>query len=246
MIAVRGLGKRYGAVEVLREVNLEIRPGEVAAVVGPSGAGKSTLLRCLNGLERFDRGEVAIGDLRLTPATHPRRDASLLRAVRLRLGFVFQQFHLFPHLTVLENVIEAPIHVLGLRRDEAVARARGLLERVGLGRKLGAFPRHLSGGEQQRVAIARALAMQPQAILFDEPTSALDPGTASEVLEVIGDLAAAGQTMVLVTHALRFARRAAHTVHVFCSGTVVESGRPEDVLETPRHPETQRFLERAR
>jgi ABC-type polar amino acid transport system ATPase subunit len=242
MIAVRELRKRFGNQEILGGISLDVRRGEVAAVMGPSGGGKSTLLRCLNGLEPFDAGAVAIGDLELRPGMHPRRDARLLQAVRRHLGFVFQQFNLFPHRTVLENLIEAPIHVLGLARDEAVARARRLLERVGLPEKEDAYPRHLSGGQQQRVAIARALAMEPEAMLFDEPTSALDPAMANEVLTVIADLARGGQTMVVVTHSTAFALGAATTVHVLAAGRTVESGPAERVLNDPHHDLTRRFL----
>jgi ABC-type polar amino acid transport system ATPase subunit len=242
MIAVRDLSKRFADHDVLDGISLEVRRGEVAAVMGPSGGGKSTLLRCLNGLEAFDAGTVRIDELELGAGIHPRRDARLLQTVRRRLGFVFQQFNLFPHRTVVENVIEAPIHVLGLARDEAVARARRLLERVGLPEKDDAYPRHLSGGQQQRVAIARALAMEPEAMLFDEPTSALDPAMANEVLAVIADLARAGQTMLVVTHSTSFALGAATTVHVLAAGRNVESGPPERVLKDPQHALTRRFL----
>ncbi len=245
MILVRDLVKRHGSQEILKGLSLEVKRGEVAVVIGPSGGGKSTFLRCLNGLETIDGGEVRIGDDLLTPATSPRRDAALLQKVRRRVGFVFQQFNLFPHLTALENVSEAPIHVLGLRRDEAEARSRSLLERVGLGDKLGHLPRQLSGGQQQRVAIARALAMEPEAILFDEPTSALDPVMTGEVLSVISDLASAGQTMIVVTHAMGFARSAASTVHVFADGQDVECGPPGSVLAEPQHPVTKAFLQEA-
>jgi len=242
VIEVRDLVKRHGRLDVLKGVTLSVRKGEVAAVIGPSGGGKSTFLRCLNGLEGFEGGEVRIGDQVLTPATHPRRDAGLLQKVRRRVGFVFQQFNLFPHLTALENVTEAPIQVLGKSRDEAEARGAALLQRVGLGEKLAHLPRQLSGGQQQRVAIARALAMEPEAILFDEPTSALDPVMTGEVLSVIADLAQGGQTMVVVTHAMGFARGVATTVHVFADGRDVEFGPPDQVLTDPRHAVTKSFL----
>jgi ABC-type polar amino acid transport system ATPase subunit len=242
VIRVRDLHKRYGALEVLKGISLDVPKGEVAVVMGPSGGGKSTFLRCLNGLERFDAGEVAVDGLSLGPATDPRRDARLLQQVRRRVGFVFQQFHLFPHLTALENVIEAPVHVLRRPRDEATERARALLDRVGLADKADELPRRLSGGQQQRVAIARALAMEPEAILFDEPTSALDPVMTAEVLAVIADLARAGQTMVVVTHAVAFARRAASVVHVFADGRCVESGAPGEVLDAPRSPAARALL----
>jgi polar amino acid transport system ATP-binding protein len=239
MIEVRDLAKRYGAVEVLRGVSLAIAGGEVAAIIGPSGGGKSTFLRCLNGLETFDRGSVSVDGLSFDADTCGPARARVLRQVRRRLGMVFQSFNLFPHQTVLQNVMEAPVHVLGLAPDQAEARARRLLDRVGLIDRLGALPRELSGGQQQRVAIARALAMEPQAILFDEPTSALDPRMTGEVLAVMTDLARDGLTMVVVTHAMRFARQVAHTVHVFSEGRVIDSGSPAQIFEdadedTPR------------
>ena len=245
MIRVEGLVKRHGSSDVLRGLRMAVTKGEVAAVIGPSGGGKSTFLRCLNGLERFQEGIIRIGEHTLTPATHPGRDAALLQAVRLRLGFVFQQFNLFPHMSVLENVIEAPIQVRRLDREQAIAKARELLERVGLSDKLAARPRELSGGQQQRVAIARALAMEPDALLFDEPTSALDPVMAGEILDVITDLARRHQTMIVVTHQMSFARKVADTVHVFSGGVAVESGPPATVLTSPRSEVTRAFLERA-
>ncbi len=231
MIRVNDLVKRHGPLDVLRGITLEVARGEVAAIVGPSGGGKSTFLRCLNGLERFQGGVVSVDGTRLEPSMSEFARDEALRSVRRSVGMVFQAFHLFPHRTALENVTEGPIHVLKLPRDEAEARARRLLDRVGLGDRLDAMPRQLSGGQQQRVAIARALAMEPRALLFDEPTSALDPKMAGEVLRVMADLARDGQTMIVVTHALEFARRAAHTVHVFEGGRVVASGPPAQVLE---------------
>jgi ABC-type polar amino acid transport system ATPase subunit len=236
MIAVREVSKRWGSLPVLDRVSLTVSPGEVAAIVGPSGSGKSTLLRCINGLEGFDSGEVEVGACRLTPRLDARREARLLQNVRRRVGFVFQQFNLFPHLSVLGNVVEAPIHVLGLNREEAVARARRLLERVGLRHKLDAWPRQLSGGEQQRAAIARALAMEPEVMLFDEPTSALDPAMAGEVMAVILDLARSGQTMLVVTHATEFALSLAKVAYSLCAGRIVESGPPATVLGKYREP----------
>jgi len=231
MIEVHGLVKRHGPLEVLRGVSLGVARGEVAAIVGPSGGGKSTFLRCLNGLDRFQGGSVTIDGLRLDATLTDGAREAALRGVRRRVGMVFQAFHLFPHRTALANVTEAPIHVLRLPRAEAEARARSLLDRVGLGDKLAALPAQLSGGQQQRVAIARALAMGPRVLLFDEPTSALDPAMAGEVLAVMADLARDGQTMIVVTHDLAFARRAAHTVHVFADGRVAASGPPAEVLD---------------
>ncbi len=246
MIQVRGLVKDHGSLRVLDGIDLDIARGEVAAILGPSGGGKSTFLRCLNGLERFGEGTVTIGENRLVagcPETV--RDGTLAR-VRREVGMVFQGFHLFPHRTVLQNVTEAPRCVLGLDRDRAEARARSLLERVGMLEKAGCRPRELSGGQQQRVAIARALAMEPRAILFDEPTSALDPRMTSEVLSVIADLARDGQTMVVVTHALEFARRVASTVHLFGGGKVVESAPPGEFFESPRTEAARAFLAETR
>lgn len=242
MITVKDLVKSHGAISVLKGISVSVDRGDVAAVIGPSGGGKSTFLRCINGLELFQGGEVAIGDLRVTPSIHPRRDAQLLERVRRRVGFVFQQFNLFPHLTVLGNLIEAPTRVLKTPREEAVSRATRLLERVGLKDKIDAWPRNLSGGQQQRVAIARTLMMQPEALLFDEPTSALDPVMAGEVLALMADLARDGQTMIVVTHSMRFARNVASRVHVFADGLNVEHGPPQEVFENPRHPTTHSFL----
>jgi ABC-type polar amino acid transport system ATPase subunit len=245
MISVNNVVKKHADHVVLDGVSLEVTRGEVAAVIGPSGGGKSTLLRCINGLEGFQAGSVRVGDLSLHPEGGRGSAAPALRAVRRRVGMVFQQFNLFPHLTVLENVLIGPCRALGRPRDQAEPEARRLLERVGLGGKLTARPEQLSGGQQQRVAIARALAVQPEAILFDEPTSALDPRMAGEVLAVIADLARSGQTMVVVTHAMDFARRVAATVHVMHAGRVAESGPPEQVFGSPREAVTREFLAEA-
>jgi len=242
MIETRDLCKRHGQLEVLRGVSLCVAEGEVAVIVGPSGGGKSTFLRCLNGLDTFEAGEVRVGEHQLTCGANARDRAAQLQMVRRQVGMVFQQFNLFPHLSVLQNVIEAPLRVLRLSRDEAVSRAKTLLDRVGLADKFNQRPDRLSGGQQQRVAIARALAMQPRAMLFDEPTSALDPRMTAEVLAVLADLAASGQTMVVVTHAMHFARRAAHQVHVFQNGLVLESGPPAQIFESPKQAATAEFL----
>ena len=244
MIQVRQLVKCHGSLRVLAGVSLAVARGEVAAVIGPSGGGKSTLLRCINGLEAFQEGEVQVDEIRLLPGT-AQRQGGVLRQVRRRVGMVFQQFNLFPHLTALENVLCGPLHVLRQRRDEAEPEARRLLDRVGLADKLHAYPDQLSGGQQQRVAIARALAVRPEAILFDEPTSALDPRMAGEVLGVIADLARSGQTMVVVTHAMGFARQVATTVHVMHDGRVAESGPPAQVFEAPQQEATRKFLTQA-
>jgi polar amino acid transport system ATP-binding protein len=242
MIETIDLCKRHGKLEVLRGISLAVAEGEVAVIVGPSGGGKSTFLRCLNGLEPFQAGEVRVGEHRLTPGEQNRQTLARLQLVRREVGMVFQQFNLFPHLSTLENVAEAPLRVLKLPRDEAISRAKTLLDRVGLADKLHERPERLSGGQQQRVAIARALAMQPRAILFDEPTSALDPRMTAEVLAVLADLAKSGQTMIVVTHAMNFARRAAHQVHVFDEGRILESGPPQQIFECPREKGTAEFL----
>lgn len=242
MIHVCNLVKSHGATRVLDGVSLSVRRGEVATVIGPSGGGKSTLLRCINGMEAFEEGTVQVDELRLGAGTPPRQLSETLRTLRRRVGMVFQQFNLFPHMTVLENVLAGPLYALRHPRDEAEPEARQLLERVGLGDKLTAYPENLSGGQQQRVAIARALAMKPEAILFDEPTSALDPRMAAEVLSVITELAKNGQTMIVVTHAMHFARHIAHTVHVMHAGRVAESGPPAQIFDHPRQQVTRAFL----
>jgi polar amino acid transport system ATP-binding protein len=242
MIEVDGLVKRHGSVEVLRGVSLRVARGEVAVLIGPSGSGKSTLLRCLNGLDMFDTGSVIVDGLRLDATAPARARDATLRQVCRRVGMVFQAYHLFPHRTVLENVTEGPIYVLGMRRAEAEARAERLLDRVGLRARMHDRPRQLSGGQQQRVAIARALAMEPKAMLFDEPTSALDPRLTVEVLAVMSDLARDGLTMLVVTHAMNFARRLAQTVHVLGNGQVIESGPPDQVFDAPRMEATRHLL----
>jgi polar amino acid transport system ATP-binding protein len=242
IVIVRGLRTRLGSVEVLRGIDLTVERGEVVAVVGPSGSGKTTLLRALNYLTPFSAGEVLIAGHRLQPGMSERGHAGLLRAVRTRVGMVFQNFHLFPHLTALGNITEAPRRVLGLPQAAAHARALALLERVGLASHGTAYPQTLSGGQQQRVAIARALAMEPDVLLLDEPTSALDPRLVGEVLAVIADLAAGGQTMVIVTHEMAFARRVAQRAVVLDAGLIVESGAPGDVLDRPRAAATRTLL----
>lgn len=239
MIEIRELKKQHGPLQVLKGVTITVQPGEVAAVIGPSGGGKSTLLRCINGLETFHDGSVRVKELMLVPG---RTSSLTLRTLRTRVGMVFQQFHLFPHLSVLDNVLSGPLWAQGRSREEAEPKAVALLERVGLRDKISARPEHLSGGQQQRVAIARALAVQPEVILFDEPTSALDPRMAAEVLGVMADLAQSGQTMIVVTHAMSFARRVAHTVHVMHEGGVAESGPASQIFENPRTEVTREFL----
>jgi polar amino acid transport system ATP-binding protein len=242
MIEVNDLVKCHGPIEVLRGVSLSVGRGEVATIIGPSGSGKSTFLRCLNGLETFQRGRVTIDGLSVDAGAGAAERARTHRQVCRRVGMVFQGFNLFPHRTALENVIEGPVYVLGQDRAAAEDRARKLLARVGMADRLHFLPRQLAGGQQQRVAIARALAMEPQVILFDEPTSALDPRMTAEVLAVMTDLAGDGLTMIVVTHAMQFARRVSHTVHVFGEGRVVESGPPAQIFDDPRQEATRTLL----
>ena len=244
MIELTNIVKRYQQHEVLRGVSLNVADGEVCVLLGPSGGGKSTLLRTINGLESFDSGSIRVNDIVLNAAAGPERNAALLQ-IRKRVGMVFQQFNLFPHRSVLENVTEAPIHVLKQPREVAVMNARRILARVGMADKENARPGSLSGGQQQRVAIARTLAMNPEAILFDEPTSALDPRTTAEVISVMTDLAASGQRMIVVTHAMSFARTVAHRVHILHAGRIAESGPPEQIFEDPREAITREFLSEA-
>ncbi|MFD5452154.1 amino acid ABC transporter ATP-binding protein [Streptomyces sp. NPDC003470] len=246
MVDIRSVHKSFGDLEVLKGIDLTVRGGEVTVILGPSGSGKSTLLRTVNHLEKADRGAVSvdgalIGYRRAGDRLRELPEREVLRQ-RTRIGFVFQNFHLFPHLTVLENITEAPVSALKRPRREAAGAARRLLDRVGLADKADAYPRHLSGGQQQRVAIARALALEPKLLLFDEPTSALDPELVGEVLEVIGDLARQGTTMIVVTHEIGFAREVADTVVFMDDGRIVEQGPPGEVLDRPRHARTRAFL----
>ncbi|MER8234522.1 amino acid ABC transporter ATP-binding protein [Streptomyces sp. NPDC094049] len=245
-VEIRSVHKRFGALHVLRGIDLDVRAGEVTVVLGPSGSGKSTLLRTINHLEKVDSGTVSVdgtlvGYRRSGNKLYELRERDILKQ-RTRIGFVFQNFHLFPHLTVLENIVEAPVSALGRPRKDAEAAALALLERVGLADKARAYPKQLSGGQQQRVAIARALALEPGLLLFDEPTSALDPELVGEVLDVIKDLAASGTTMIVVTHEIGFAREVADTVVFMDEGRIVEQGPPAEVLESPRHERTRAFL----
>ncbi len=236
MVKFQHVNKWYGSLHVLREINLRIAKGEVVVVCGPSGSGKSTLIRCINRLEPIQAGEIFVDG---KPLSDPTLD---LRALRAEIGFVFQQFNLYPHLTVMENITLAPMKVRKVSRGEAEAIAVKLLERVGIPDKSSAYPANLSGGQQQRVAIARALAMQPKIMLFDEPTSALDPEMINEVLEVMTGLAKEGMTMVVVTHEMGFARRVAHRVLFMDEGQIIEEGAPQTFFETPRSPRTRQFL----
>ena len=246
MLEAEAVYKRFGRLEVLRGISLRVWPGEVMCLLGPSGSGKSTFLRCINHLEKIDAGRLRVdGELVGYREDRDRlyelHEAEVVRK-RAEIGMVFQRFNLFPHMTALENVIEAPVIVKGKSRADAVARAHELLERVGIGDRAGAYPSQLSGGQQQRVAIARALAMDPKLMLFDEPTSALDPELVGEVLDVMRRLASAGMTMVVVTHEVGFARGAADAVVFIDGGLVVESGPPSEVFDHPKHERTRSFL----
>jgi polar amino acid transport system ATP-binding protein len=238
MIELRDVHKHYGKLEVIRGMSARVEKGEVVCIIGPSGSGKSTLLRCINGLERYDGGEITVEGQRVDPAQRS------IRGVRTQVSMVFQRFNLFPHRTALENVTEGPIHVLGEKPVAAQEHARHLLDRVGLAGREASKPAQLSGGQQQRVAIARALAMRPKAILFDEPTSALDPELVGDVLRVMRSLADEGMTMVVVTHEMAFAREVADRVLFIDGGLIVEHGAARNVLGAPQHPRTQDFLRR--
>lgn len=246
MVRSEHLVKRFGHNEVLRDISLEVKRGEVMCLIGPSGSGKSTFLRCINHLEEISGGRLWVDDELIgyrqkggkIYELHPKEAA----AQRRDIGMVFQRFNLFPHMTALENVIEAPLRVKKMSKKQAIARGQELLERVGLGEKFDAYPAHLSGGQQQRVAIARALAMEPKLMLFDEPTSALDPELVGEVLDVMKELAKSGMTMIVVTHEMGFAREVADSLVFMDGGVVVETGDPREVLANPQHERTQAFL----
>src|SRR5215831_3914195 len=234
------VNKYFGEKHVLKDVDFEVHKREVVALIGPSGSGKSTLIRCFNGLEKHTSGEISIHGQKLDPHFSNKQ----LAPIRRELGMVFQNFNLFPHMTVLQNVIEAPLLVRKMPKDQAVALGEKLLDKVGLAEKRDAYPNRLSGGQKQRVAIARALAMQPQALLFDEPTSALDPELVGEVLKVMRDLAYEGSTMVVVTHEMQFARDVSDRVVFISDGVIVEQGDPKELFRQPRHERTKLFLER--
>lgn len=248
LVRARNVQKSYGDNEVLKGIDLDVLPGEVVVILGPSGSGKSTFLRCINHLEELNAGSIMIGEqqvgFELKKGLLHRLSPKRIARQRQEIGMVFQQFNLYPHMTVLQNIIEAPVGVHKQPRAEAIAEAHELLATVGLSDKADAWPRHLSGGQQQRVAIARALAIKPKLMLFDEPTSALDPELVGEVLATMRTLADQGLTMVVVTHEIGFAREAADRVVFMDGGRVVEQGTPEDVLVNPQHPRTQAFLSR--
>jgi len=236
IIEFRGVNKFFGDFQVLEDINFSVDEGEVVVVIGPSGSGKSTLLRCINGLEEISSGELVVDGMRVGD------DKTNLNTLRTEIGMVFQQFNLYPHMTVADNIKLAPVKVKGVSKKEADERCGRLLERVGIPEQADKYPESLSGGQQQRVAIARGLAMEPKIMLFDEPTSALDPEMINEVLEAMADLARGGMTMVVVTHEMGFARRVADRVVFMDGGRIVEVGPPEHFFETPGHERTKRFL----
>jgi ABC-type polar amino acid transport system ATPase subunit len=249
VLKVINLQKSFGQHLVLKGIDLEIRKGEVLVIIGPSGSGKSTLLRCLNFLEEYDHGEVLfdgrlVGYRKASGNRMVKDSAREIANIRKRMGMVFQSFNLFPHKTVLENVIEGPVYVRGIGRSDAERSARTLLDRVGLASKIDEYPSKLSGGQQQRAGIARALAMNPEVMLFDEPTSALDPELVGEVLDVMKSLAADGMTMIVVTHEMGFARDVADRVVVMDDGAIVEIGSPLEIFSNPTQPRTAEFLRR--
>ena len=246
MVKAEGVHKRFGRLEVLRGISLEVARGEVMCILGPSGSGKSTFLRTINHLEKINRGRLwvdgeLVGYVQRGDKLHELPDKEVAKR-RSEIGMVFQRFNLFPHKTALDNVIEAPRLVRGVPKAQAVEEATALLERVGLADKVDVYPNQLSGGQQQRVAIARALAMEPKLMLFDEPTSALDPELVGEVLDVMRDLARSGMTMVVVTHEMSFAREAGDTLVFMDGGVIVEVGTPREVLANPQHERTKSFL----
>ena len=242
MIVVEKLTKQFNGQVVLNGIDLEVKEGEVVAIIGPSGSGKTTFLRCLNFLEEPTSGRIKVGDIEIDSSKPLSQQQGLVRRLRQHVGFVFQNFNLFPHRTALENVIEGPIVVKKMPREAATALGRKLLARVGLAGKEDAYPRRLSGGQQQRVAIARALAMEPEVILFDEPTSALDPELVGEVLATIRSLAEENRTMVIVTHEMSFARDVANRVIFFDKGVIVEQGEAKALFANPKEERTRQFL----
>ncbi|WP_298448921.1 amino acid ABC transporter ATP-binding protein [uncultured Marinobacter sp.] len=241
IVQMKGMNKYFGKLHVLKEIDLTVEQGEVVVIIGASGSGKSTLIRCVNGLEEFESGHLEVDGQALAPKGG---NQQVLSEIRKEVGMVFQQFNLFPHLTVKKNIMLAPQKVKNTPQVVANATAERLLERVGIGSQADKFPSHLSGGQQQRVAIARALAMEPRLMLFDEPTSALDPEMIGEVLDVMRELAREGMTMMVVTHEMGFAREVADRVIYIHEGQIVEEGKPDDVFDNPQNERTQAFLSR--
>ncbi|MGV1757059.1 amino acid ABC transporter ATP-binding protein [Rhizobium sp. A22-96] len=248
LVRARNVHKYFEHLEVLKGIDLDVAPGEVVVILGPSGSGKSTFLRCINHLESINRGSIEVDGEQIGYRMNRGRLVQLsghaIALQRRKIGMVFQQFNLYPHMTALQNIIEAPVGIHGESRKQATDNARALLDRVGLSAKADNYPRQLSGGQQQRVAIARALAIKPKLMLFDEPTSALDPELVGEVLATMRDLAKQGLTMIVVTHEIGFAREAADRVVFMDGGKIVEEGKPEDVIGNPQHPRTRSFLSR--
>ncbi|MGV2099909.1 amino acid ABC transporter ATP-binding protein [Rhizobium sp. 21-4511-3d] len=248
LVRARNVHKSFDQLEVLKGIDLDVAPGEVVVILGPSGSGKSTFLRCINRLETINQGSIEVDGEQIGYSFRKGKLVQLsnhaVALQRRKIGMVFQQFNLYPHMTALQNIVEAPVGIHGESRKEATENAKRLLERVGLSAKADNYPRQLSGGQQQRVAIARALAIKPKLMLFDEPTSALDPELVGEVLATMRDLANQGLTMIVVTHEIGFAREAADRVVFMDGGKVVEQGKPEDVLGNPQHPRTRSFLSR--
>jgi len=236
VIKVKGLKKSFGKLDVLKGIDIEIKKGEVVVVIGPSGSGKSTFLRCLNLLEKPTGGEIIFEGMSIT------QNEKNIDSIRQKMGMVFQQFNLFPHLSIMDNIILAPVKVKGMNKDDAKKRAIELLKTVGLEDKANSYPGQLSGGQKQRIAIVRALAMSPDVMLFDEPTSALDPEMVGEVLDVMKKMASQGMTMVVVTHEMGFAREVADRVIFMDGGEIVEEGSPEDIFTAPKHTRTREFL----
>ncbi|MBI4686237.1 MAG: amino acid ABC transporter ATP-binding protein [Nitrospirae bacterium] len=247
MITVKRLHKYYKEHHLFKGIDLDVRKGEAVVLIGPSGSGKSTFLRCINGLEYFQEGEIDVDGIQLHSINrlHPgKEDLEIIRQIRLKAGMVFQQFNLFPHMTVLENIIESPVQVLRMEKHSATEQATAILKRINMQAKAQSFPHQLSGGEQQRAAIARALAMKPEAMLFDEPTSSLDPEMVGEVLSVIKDLVNEGMTTLIATHEMGFAREVADRVVVFDKGDILETGPPEKIFTNPSAERTRAFLSR--
>ncbi|MGY2464336.1 amino acid ABC transporter ATP-binding protein [Vreelandella sulfidaeris] len=241
IVRMQQLNKHFGSLHVLNDIDLTIVPGEVVVIIGASGSGKSTLIRCINGLEEFQTGNLVVDNNELLPHG---KSTQALQTIRTEVGMVFQQFNLFPHLSVIDNVTLAPMKVRGLSRDDAISNAKRLLDRVGIADQAEKYPSQLSGGQQQRVALARALAMEPRLMLFDEPTSALDPEMIGEVLDAMRELAKEGMTMVIVTHEMGFAREVADRVIFIHKGEITEQGPPEQLFDSPQHERTQSFLAR--
>ena len=247
ILEVKNLSKTFGDLKVLKDISFNVEQGQVVAIIGPSGSGKSTLLRCINQLERADGGEITVSGMKMLSTENGKTvyaSKKTLREIRLRIGLVFQNFNLFPHMSVMQNIIEAPVHVLKKTKKEAMETARALLKKMGLETKEKSYPCELSGGQQQRVSIARALALNPEILFFDEPTSALDPELTGEILKVIKELAEDKMTMVIVTHEMAFAREVANHVIFMDGGYIVEEGSPEELFGNTRNERTKQFLQR--